>query len=144
MAELDLEIMPGVVIPGWELYFTASRSGGAGGQHVNKTSTRVTLHWTAVGTTALDDAAKQRMLRALASRLGKDGVLQIVADTRRSQLRNREEARARLAALVRGALHRRRVRRATRPTKGSQRRRLNEKTQRGQTKKLRSRPTNDD
>ena len=143
MAEADLEVMPGVCIPGWELYFTASRAGGAGGQHVNKTSSRVTLHWMAASTTAVPPQDRARMLRALANRIGKDGVLQVVSDGQRSQLRNREDARARLADLVRQALHRRRKRRATKPTKGSQRRRLAAKNQRGQLKKLRARPTDD-
>ncbi|MEZ4471583.1 MAG: alternative ribosome rescue aminoacyl-tRNA hydrolase ArfB [bacterium] len=114
----ELEVQEGVVIPGWELWFTTSRASGPGGQHVNKTSSRVTLHWAVTRTTALDERQRERVLRRLATRIDGDGVLQIHAEGSRSQLQNKQDARERLASLVRGALAVQPRRLATRPGKG--------------------------
>lgn len=135
--EADLTIRDGLVIPGWELWYVASRAGGPGGQHVNTSSTRVTLMWNLAGTTALDEGQRARVLRRLANRVNADGVLQLSADGERSQLANREDARARLAALVAQALVVPKARRPTRPTRGAQERRLTAKKQRGETKRQR-------
>ncbi|MCA9544349.1 MAG: aminoacyl-tRNA hydrolase [Myxococcales bacterium] len=134
----DLEVQEGVVIPGWELYFTASRSGGPGGQHANKTSSRVTLHWAIASTTALTEVQRARVMRKLAGRIDDDGVLQISAEDDRSQHRNKALALERLAALVRQALVVPKHRRPTRPTKGSVRRRLDAKKAQGEKKANRS------
>ncbi len=138
----DLEVQPGVVVPGFELTETHSRSGGPGGQHVNTSSTRITLRWN-VAESSLRPGVKQRLLEKLGSRLTASGELVIHADEHRSQLRNREEARARLAATVRAALVREKPRQETRPTRSSQRRRVQTKKQRGDTKKLRGRVKED-
>lgn len=123
----DLEVQEGVTIPGWELYFTASRSGGPGGQHANKTNSRVTLHWQIGNTTALTPGQRARVMRKLRSRIDDAGVLQISAEDERSQHRNRALARERLAALVRDGLKVPKRRRKTRPSRGAVRRRLKAK-----------------
>ena len=139
----ELVIQTGVIIPPWELWWTASRSGGPGGQHANKTSSRVTLHWSLANTSALTPTMKTRAMRKLRSRLTTDGELLIAVDTTRSQHQNRDLARERLAQIVRDALKVQRRRVATKPTKGSQRRRVATKKARGDTKKMRKKPTED-
>lgn len=142
--EEPLPIRDDIVIPSHELWFTASRSGGPGGQHVNKTNSRVTLYWDAIHTTALTEQQKTRVLMRLASRLNQDGVLLVDVDTERSQHRNREIARLRLAELVRGALREPRKRIPTKVTAGAKRRRLEAKTQRSALKRARKRPSDKD
>ncbi len=142
--EEDLPITDRVTIPGSELGFTASRAGGPGGQHVNKTSTRVTLTWNVSTTCALDDEQRARVMERLRGRIAKDGVLRVSAEDERSQHRNRQQARARLASLVEEALRVARKRLPTRPSRASKRRRIEEKKKRGAVKKLRSEPTHDD
>lgn len=142
--EEDLPITGDVTIPGSELGFSASRAGGPGGQHVNKTSSRVTLRWDVSSTVALDDAQRARVVERLASRIGKDGILQVSAEGERSQHRNRQDARERLASLVEEALRVPKKRIPTRPTRASKKRRVEEKRRRGAVKKLRSGPPDDD
>jgi ribosome-associated protein len=133
----DLPVGRGLTIPGGELRERFSRSSGPGGQSVNTSDSRVTLSWDVAATTALSAARRDRVLERLSGRLV-DGVLSVTSETERSQLLNRREARDRLAALVEEALEPPpRKRRPTRPTKGSQQRRLDAKKQRGQTKRLR-------
>ncbi len=139
----DLEVQPGVTIPGNELSESHSRSGGPGGQHVNTTSSRITLRWI-IPDSALPQALRDRLIQRLGSRLTTRGELIVHSDGRRSQLRNRESARERLAEIVRGALVQQKKRRATRPTRGSQRRRVQAKKQRGDRKRLRGRVSRDD
>jgi ribosome-associated protein len=133
-----LPVRDDVEIPGWELWFTASLSGGPGGQHANKTNSRVSLHWSVISTTVLDERQRIRVMRRLASRIDNDGVLAVHADDTPSQHRNKEFARERLAALVADALVVRKRRRATRPSRASQRRRVDAKKKRGALKKQRS------
>lgn len=116
-----------ITIPDWEYWFTASRSGGPGGQHVNTTSSKVTLHWSPANSSVLSDAQKARVTTRLANRIRQDGVLQLDAEEHRSQLRNRVAAEERLAALLVGALAVQKRRRPTKPTRGSVERRLKEK-----------------
>ena len=142
--EEDLPVTDRITIPGSELSFTASRAGGPGGQHVNKTSTRVTLQWDVSGTDALDATQRARVMERLAGRIGKDGVLRVAAEDERSQHRNRQVARSRLAALVEQALHVPRKRIPTRPSRASQKRRVEQKKRRGAIKKLRSGPPGDE
>ena len=89
MAREDLRVRRGVVIPEAELRETASRASGPGGQHVNKTSTRVTLRWNAVRSNALSDTQRARVLERLATRITRGGDLVIHAERYRSQSRNR-------------------------------------------------------
>ncbi|MFI5736426.1 alternative ribosome rescue aminoacyl-tRNA hydrolase ArfB [Kribbella sp. NPDC051587] len=140
MEETGLIVRPGLVIPEGELSWRFSRSSGPGGQSVNTTDSRVELSFDLAGTTVLSGVLKTRALERLESRLV-DGVLTIAASEYKSQWRNREAARARLVALLRESIAPPPPpRRPTKPSKGSVRRRLDAKTRRGQTKRLRSRP----
>jgi len=134
----DLEIRPGLVIPAAELQEAASRSGGPGGQHVNKTSTRVTLRWNALSSESLNETQRRRLQRRLESRLTRSGDLLVHARQQRSRARNRELARERLAELVREGLAAPRKRVATRATRASRQRRLDAKRKRGALKRGRS------
>jgi len=137
---MDLEVSPALTIPASELRWRFSRSSGPGGQHVNTSDSRVELSWNIGASAALSDG--QRL--TLATRLGKRliaGVITLSASERRSQLRNRQEALSKLADLLAEALapeapHRR----ATKPTRGSDRRRLAAKERRAATKRQRRRP----
>jgi ribosome-associated protein len=142
--EEPLTVQEGVVIPGAELWFTASRSGGPGGQHVNKTSSRVTLHFDVAHSTAFDDTRRARVVARLARRLTLEGVLLVDVDSERSQHRNREIARERLAEILRAALREPRSRRPTRATRASRLRRLKSKTLRGALKDRRKRPRDEE
>ncbi len=141
----DLHVPPGpglptgLVVPSADLVERFSRSAGPGGQSVNTTDSRVELVYDVRASTALTDAQRTRALRRLAGQLV-DGTVVVVASEHRSQHRNRSAARDRLADLLRSALAPPPPpRRATRPTRGSQRRRLEAKKQRGATKALRGR-----
>ncbi len=144
MAQADLEIRAGLVIPGDEIIETASRSSGPGGQHVNKTSTRVTLRWRPESSSALTPQQCQRIVERLASRLTTRGSLVVHAGNDRSRARNRDQARLRLADLVRDALRVERNRVATRQSKASKSRGLETKRRRGQVKRGRGRVRGDD
>ena len=111
-----------------------SRSSGAGGQHVNKTSSRVEIFWNVLESRALDDAQRSRLREKLASRLTTDGSIRVVASDMRSQSRNRELAEERLADLVRRALIIPKKRRATKPSRAAKEARLESK-KRHSTKK---------
>lgn len=132
----------GLTVPAAEITERFSRASGPGGQGVNTTDSRVQLSLDLATTTALSPSQRERVLAALGHRLI-DGVLTIDAAEHRSQRRNRTAARERLATLLRDAVTPPRPRRATRPTRGSQRRRLEAKQQRGQIKAQRRRPTAD-
>ena len=131
----DLEVGPGCVIPAAELTERASRAGGPGGQHVNKTASRVSLRWNVRRTQAVDETRRLWLLERLAARLTRDGDLIVHAQGDRSQYRNRILARERLAELVAEALRLPRQRRPTRPTRGSRERRLVSKRKRADVKK---------
>ncbi|MCY7340966.1 MAG: aminoacyl-tRNA hydrolase [Pseudonocardia sp.] len=140
MAGGDVHVRGPLVLPERELHWRFSRASGPGGQGVNTTDSRAELLFDVARSDALPDDLRSRVLTRLASRLV-DGVLTIVASEHRSQLRNRDAARDRLAATLRGAIAPDPPRRrATRPSAGAKRRRLEAKTRRGQTKRLRGRP----
>ncbi|MEM6927746.1 MAG: alternative ribosome rescue aminoacyl-tRNA hydrolase ArfB [Myxococcota bacterium] len=138
----DLEVRPGLTIPADELTFTTSRSGGPGGQHVNTTSTKVTVRFD-VGNSSVGEPWVSRWKERLASRLTSAGELVLHSDRYRSQSRNKDDVRERLAATLKAALVVQKPRRDTRPTRGSQRRRIEKKKSRGQTKALRGRVRED-
>ncbi|MGM9513978.1 alternative ribosome rescue aminoacyl-tRNA hydrolase ArfB [Roseateles sp. DB2] len=129
--------MPARLTPD-DVDFVALRAQGPGGQNVNKVSSAVQLRFD-VAASALPDWLKTRLLALADRRLNQDGVIVIKAQTERSQERNKAEALARLQALVDAASHVPAVRRATQPTRASQRRRLEAKTQRAGIKALRGR-----
>ena len=129
----------GLRVPAVELVEQFSRSSGPGGQGVNTADTRVQLSLDLATTTALDEELRARVLARLASRLS-GTVLTVAASEHRTQLRNRAAARRRLAELLREAVTPPAVRRPTRPTRGSRRRRAEAKTRRSQVKQLRRRP----
>ena len=116
-----------VAIPKSELDVRVSRSSGAGGQHVNKTSSRVEIFWNISASRAISEDERSRLLAKLASKLTSEGSIRVVASDMRSQSRNRELAEERLADLVRRALTIPRKRRPTRPTRASKEARLEEK-----------------
>ena len=132
-----LQLSDTLAIPRAELVYRASRAGGAGGQHVNTSSTRIELLWNVRDTQALDEAQRARVAGKLKSRLDGDGWLRVVSSARRSQLQNREAAEDRLVALIAAALVVPRKRKATKPTRGSKESRLAEKKKRGDTKRQR-------
>ncbi|MBT2595932.1 alternative ribosome rescue aminoacyl-tRNA hydrolase ArfB [Arthrobacter sp. ISL-72] len=138
---MDLEVSPALTIPASELRWRFSRSSGPGGQHINTSDSRVELSWNIGASAALSDGQRLTLVTRLGKRLIA-GVITLSASERRSQLRNREEALSKLADLLAEALapeapHRR----ATKPTRGSQRRRLAAKEQRAATKRQRRRPS---
>lgn len=135
--ECDLQINETLVIPGREMWMTASLSGGPGGQHVNKVHSRVTLYWHIIASTALSDAQRHLLLGKLKHRISADGVLQISSDSHRSQHRNRELARDRLAALVNSALQVQPKRIPTRISRAAKQRRLHAKQHRSAVKRMR-------
>lgn len=140
MADGDpIPISPRLVIPREEVTLRASRSSGPGGQHVNTSSTRIELTWNISDSPSLSPEQRERLLTRLASRLDSSGTLRLVSQTGRSQLRNKEEAVARLAELVAEALVVPKVRRATRPSKSAKRERLDQKRKRGALKRERRR-----
>ena len=133
-----LVVTDAVRIPRHELDVRFSASGGPGGQHANKTATRAELTFDIETSAAFDEAQRSRVIAKLGP------VVRVVADGERSQLRNRAVAEERLADKLRDALHVPRRRRATKPTHGSQRRRVTAKKQRGETKRYRRPPSLDD
>jgi ribosome-associated protein len=131
----DLHVNEQFTIPAAELGWRFSRSSGPGGQGVNTTDSRVELSWDVASSPMLSAVQRERALERLAGRLV-DGILTVTASEFRSQLRNREAAATRLAALVRRAIAPPpQARRATRPTRGSAERRIAAKKRRGQLKR---------
>jgi ribosome-associated protein len=133
-----LEITADWTIPDEELVERFVRSSGPGGQNVNKVATAVELRFDVRGSPSVPDAYRERLLARRDRRLTDDGVLVISAQRFRTQDRNREDARARLAAILREATVVAKKRIATRPTKGSKERRLSGTTERSTVKKART------
>lgn len=138
---MDVRVTAGLTIPAAELSWRFSRSPGPGGQGVNTADSRVELMWDAAASAVLSTVQRERVLERLGNRLV-DGVITIAASQERAQLRNRDAARARLAALVAEAVRPPAPpRRATKPTRGSKERRLQAKQRRTDVKRMRQRPT---
>jgi ribosome-associated protein len=134
----DLDLGDGIIVPADLLRAVNSRSGGPGGQNVNKVETRVTIE-VDVETLPLPEDRKLRIRERLASRINREGVLRVTSQVSRTQSDNRDRALARMEELLRESLIEQKPRRKTRVPKGVKQKRLEEKKKRGETKKLRGR-----
>lgn len=139
-----IELAPGLSLDDKDLIWRFVRASGPGGQNVNKVASAVELRIDIDRITGLPPDARNRLVRLAGYRLSQDNILVIQAQRFRSQERNRADALERLSALLQQAMIRPRVRRATRPTKGSKERRLKGKTERSRTKTLRGRVRHSD
>ncbi len=137
-----LMITPTIAIPEAEIQIQAMRSQGAGGQNVNKVSTAIHLRFD-IPASSLPEQCKQKLLRLKDKRITKEGIVVIKAQRHRSQEKNRTDALERLRQLIAGSLVVRRRRKATRPTRRSQAKRLDRKTKHGRMKALRKKVDSD-
>ncbi len=136
-----LVITSNLSIPERELQFRASRSGGPGGQHVNKVNTRMTLHFDIRNSPSLTVMQKSRVSQKLKTRINKDGIFSLYAHRSRSQAMNRADLLDKFCRLLREALTPQRARRETRVPERSRVQRVDQKKRRGQLKQRRMRPT---
>ena len=135
-----MEITDTIQIPDDELHFSFARSGGPGGQNVNKVSSKAILHWDFAANTSLPAEVKDRLQRHHGKRLTTEGQLVIQGQRFRDQAKNIEDCRAKLRQMILQALYPPRPRKATRPTRGSNRRRLAEKRRQSERKAGRRQP----
>jgi ribosome-associated protein len=133
----DLVVTPRLTIPGAELTIAFARSGGPGGQNVNKVSSKVDLRWNPGTSAVLGDGDRAWLLQRLRSRLTSDGTLIVTSTKTRDQLQNRDDAASKLALIVRAALERPKQRHKTKPSRGARRRRVADKRHHGEVKRLR-------
>jgi len=132
----DLDLGDGTIVPADLLRATTSRSGGPGGQNVNKVESRVTIE-VVVDALPIADEKKTRIREKLASRINKEGVLRVTSQSARSQLANRDHALDRLEELLRNALKEEKPRKKTKVSRAAKRKRADEKKKMGEKKKLR-------
>ncbi len=135
---LDLVINDRVTIPASELSLSFSRSGGPGGQNVNKVSSKVDLRWNPRTSLAVSEEDREWLLQKLRSKLTGDGTLIITSTLTRDQLKNRDDATSKLTLIVRAALVRPKVRRPTKVSRGAKRRRVADKRHHAEKKANRS------
>ena len=139
MSDELLQIDDQVSIPLGELRFRYARSGGPGGQHVQRTETKVELLFDVANSPSLNDEQRLRLIDRLGSRVDSEGVLHLTSQAGRSQLENRKDVVERFQHLLAAALRPRKKRRATRPSAQARQRRLDAKRRRGHIKRLRGR-----
>jgi ribosome-associated protein len=139
----DLVVNGRLVIPAAELQLAFSRSGGPGGQNVNKVETKVELRWNPSQSAMLNDADRAWLLERLASRITQAGDLLVTSSRTRDQAKNREDAMAKMAQIVRSALERPKPRKRTRPSRASEERRIQEKKRRAAIKQRRRGPNSE-
>jgi ribosome-associated protein len=139
-----LVVTPQLSIPFSELDYSASRSGGPGGQHVNTSSTRIEVWWDVAGSPTLTPEQRAQLLERLKTRLDSAGRLRLVSSGSRSQLRNREDVTARLQSVVAAALAVPKKRKPTRPSRAAKAARLEAKRRRAATKQRRRSPPAED
>jgi ribosome-associated protein len=130
----DLFVTPRLTIPAGELELAFARSGGPGGQNVNKVSSKVDLRWNPVTSAALGEEDRAWLLQKLRSRLTSDGTLIVTSTATRDQIANRADAMSKLALIVAAALDRPKPRKPTKPSKGAKRRRLADKRRQSEKK----------
>lgn len=140
----DIEVTPRLKIPADELTIGFARSGGPGGQNVNKVSSKVDLRWTPSTSRVLSDTDRAWLLTKIGGRLTTAGELIVTSDLTRDQLVNREDAEEKLAEIVRTGLVRPKPRRATKPSRGAKERRIKAKKGRGAVKSTRGKVARDD
>ncbi len=133
----DIVVSPRLTIPASELSLAFARSGGPGGQNVNKVSSKVELRWNPTTSAALQPDDRTWLLSRLANRLTTDGTLIVTSTATRDQVKNRDDALSKLALIVRAALERPKKRYATKPTRASKRRRVEDKRHRAAIKRTR-------
>ncbi|MEA2451459.1 MAG: ribosome-associated protein [Actinomycetota bacterium] len=141
---MAVKVTRSVTIPDSELEFRFVRSGGPGGQHANKTSTKVELVWNVADSDALGPRQRARLLDNLGHRIDSSGVLRLRSDKHRSQFRNKEEVIDRLRGLVEDGLRVRTARIATAPSRKAKANRVEQKRRRSEVKRSRQRPRMDD
>ena len=134
----DLVVTPRLTIPASELEIAFARSGGPGGQNVNKVSSKVDLRWNPTTSMALTHDDRALLLERLRNRLTTDGTLIVTSTLTRDQLKNREDAMSKLTLIVRTALERQKPRKPTKPSKGAKRRRVADKRHHSEIKRNRS------
>jgi ribosome-associated protein len=130
----DLFVTPRLTIPAGELELSFTRSGGPGGQNVNKVSSKVDLRWNPATSAALGEEDRAWLLQKLRGRLTSDGTLIVTSTATRDQIANRADAMSKLALIVAAALDRPKPRRPTKPSKGAKRRRLADKRRHAEKK----------
>ena len=138
-----LVVTRSVEIPRDEFRFATSTSSGPGGQHVNKTSTKVQLRWNVSNTSSLRDDVRERFLKKYSRQINQEGELLITSQRYRSQLRNRDDCLEKLSEWIRSVLTPPKKRKPTRPSRASKERRLKEKKKQSQRKESRRRPNED-
>ena len=130
----DLVVTSRLTIPAGELEISFARSGGPGGQNVNKVASKVDLRWNPTTSTALSEDDRAWVLQKLRSRLTTDGTLIVTSTATRDQIANRDDAMSKLTLIVAAALDRPKPRKATRPSRGAKRRRLADKRKNSEKK----------